>query len=58
MFLPKKAHPLKNEALASLHLPKAGGLQGMQDPLTQERKCCPTEHHALDEFKLVHFSLD
>ncbi len=33
-------------------------LQSMQDPLTQQGKCCPTIHHALDEFELIHMTLN
>src|SRR5687768_9958692 len=33
-------------------------LQGMENPLTQQRKSCPAIPHPLDKLELVHVSLD
>jgi len=33
-------------------------LQGMENPLTQQRKTCPAIPHSLDELELVHVSFD
>jgi len=55
LFTPHLIYPLDNLAYEKSF---RECLQGMEHPLTQERKSCPAIPHPFNQFELVHLALD